>query len=101
MSVFLYFLLILFIVTIIVPIVRVWQFVRRVKSSQIRCSTKCGAQPVKRKKIAADVGEYVEFQEVAVSVKVTDENGDTSEIYESESRIVDVEWEDLPPLPEK
>ena len=143
MSIFLFFLLILFVVTILVPILRVWLFVRRVKKQsrdmfdrmrgagpQAGADTGAGTQdnidpfsfffmnmgageqssqqtpeaptqPVKRKKISADVGEYVAYQEVQVSVKVTDDNGQTREVYESESQIIDVEWEDLPPLPEK
>lgn len=51
----------------------------------------------KQKKIPADVGEYVDFQEIAVTeYSETSTCSTDGETYTEESRITDVEWEDVP-----
>lgn len=52
--------------------------------------------PKKEKKISRDVGEYVDFEEVSVSVKEKYADGSTAEYTKTEQQIVDVTWEDLP-----
>lgn len=57
-----------------------------------------GKRP-RKKKIDKDVGEYVEFEEVSVSSGYSDtvKGAEGSCRSETETQIVDAEWEDLPP----
>lgn len=55
--------------------------------------------PVKKKKIDATVGEYVSFEEIPLPPDYdpkTDTMYSRTETVITESRIVDVEWEDIP-----
>lgn len=127
------FLLIAF---ILVPVVRVWLFVRRMRKQsntmfeQMRQAAggagasetgteagydpfafffsrmaqeqeRQGAQegdmtPTKRKKIDPEIGEYVDFQEIAVTTGETYGADGSLESFEAESQVIDVEWVDLP-----
>lgn len=62
-------------------------------------SNREGSPTKKRKKIAEDVGEYVKFEELNVTVEkeqTTATDGSTSTTkYTIEEQIVDVEWEDI------
>ena len=52
-------------------------------------------QPAPRaKKIDPNVGEYVEYEEVACDVKTTTSTT-TSETYVREQQVVDAEWEEI------
>lgn len=54
--------------------------------------------PKPRKKIDPSVGEYVSFEEIAVSRVTTGDTGSkgkTRQATKTESQIVDVEWEDI------
>lgn len=54
------------------------------------------AKSVPTKKIGRDVGEYIEFEEVAVKQTVADAaTGRRSERVRVEQQVTDVEWEDL------
>lgn len=50
----------------------------------------------RRKKIEKDVGEYVEFEEVACTVKTQTTQDTTRTDIHVESQIEDVQWEDIP-----
>lgn len=50
----------------------------------------------RRKKIEKDVGEYVEFEEVACTVKTQTTQDATRTDIQIESQIEDVQWEDIP-----
>lgn len=53
-------------------------------------------QPAQKpKKIAKDVGEYIEFQEIVTTSTIHTPDGDI-QTFEAESQIIDVEWQDLP-----
>lgn len=53
-------------------------------------------QPAQKpKKIAKDVGEYIEFQEIITTTKIHTPDGDIP-TFETENQIIDVEWQDLP-----
>lgn len=50
----------------------------------------------KRKKIASDVGEYVEFEEIREYRPHTGSSGESPRVhYEVEQQISDAEWEDI------
>lgn len=72
---------------------------RQQQQSAQKKSRKGGWKRTKhKKKIAADEGEYVEYDEVAISVDATTTNGSSTthtHIEATERRVEDVEWEDL------
>ncbi len=121
MSFFLLLLLLIFIVFILMPVIRVAWTVHKMRSdarkvfgrmngasdgpestagdpfaefftNMAREQTRKKRARGKRKKIAPDVGEYVEFQEIATKTKYIDEEVD----FIPEEQISDAEWEDLP-----
>ncbi|MBD5346565.1 MAG: DUF4834 family protein [Bacteroides sp.] len=50
----------------------------------------------RRKRIDPSVGEYVDYEEINIdNSSAGSVNADTSETFEVESQIVDVEWEDI------
>lgn len=54
-------------------------------------------QPKKhKKKFGKDVGEYVEFEEIATETAAKDKaSGNTSVRYSKEEQVTDIKWEDL------
>lgn len=48
----------------------------------------------RKKKIGRDVGEYVEFEEVACTVE-TDDGSSSTTYTATEQQVTDVEWEDV------
>lgn len=58
-------------------------------------SDKTASRREKTKKIARDVGEYIEFEEITVSAKMTDDEGNTVRYTATEQQIEDIEWEDI------
>lgn len=56
----------------------------------------------RRKRINADVGEYVKFQELELTAEEIKQRADGSTTYTrttySETRIEDAEWEDINPV---
>lgn len=112
------FLLALFIIFIVIPIARVVWSVYRLRSQarsafrrfeqdmrgqaeDARRDARPGgwrSAPAREKKISREQGEYVEWEEVAVtetSVGQDASSGPTETRFESEQQIVDVEWEDV------
>ena len=58
------------------------------------------AKPRRKKKIDKDVGEYVEYEEISVASSsyretVEDSDGSRRRVTETESQIVDAEWEEV------
>lgn len=119
MSFFLFLLLAFLIVFIVIPVIRLIVAISRAKA-QARSmfenmfggaeNTSSGAgkgrrdNPAtapRRKKIDPEVGEYVEYEEIACNVTTTDSDGSVKRETVVEQQIVDVEWEDLPPAPKK
>ena len=107
------FLLILFIVFIVIPILRLlwagWKLRRRwmeatsgMRDAYRRAAEEAAKktkQPKKKKKIDPSVGEYVSFEELKVETTVTSEttaDGSSTKIR-VESQVEDVTWEELPP----
>ncbi|MGM9827543.1 MAG: hypothetical protein ACI30O_05060 [Muribaculaceae bacterium] len=116
MSFFLFVLFAFLIVFIVIPVFKAVRMVLRARkqmrdafngmfgesgaAGQNGTSDRNGQTPRRRrKKIAKDVGEYVEFEEIACTVKTTDpaDDGKTKTGKTIvEQQIEDVEWEDLP-----
>lgn len=75
------------------------EFARRMNNQQQQSGTRhAAAAPKKSKKIDPAVGEYVAFEEVAVSSKTdthTTDSGNTTTQFVAEKQVVDVEWEDI------
>lgn len=101
------FLLLLFIIFIIIPLAQVlWKlyllrrkvrrtfrdFSRAYGGGRGEARNSAPEPPVKKKKIEANVGEYVSFEEIEATVTQTD----TEVKYTVEEQVVDVEWEDIP-----
>lgn len=53
------------------------------------------APAVRRKKIGKDVGEYVKFQEVAVTDASRQQSSDTRTSYTREEQVTDIDWEEI------
>ena len=75
------------------------EFARRMNNPQQQSGTRhAAAAPKKSKKTDPAVGEYVAFEEVAVSSKTDTHNtdsGNTTTQFVAEKQVVDVEWEDI------
>lgn len=53
-------------------------------------------QPVKKKKIDPNVGEYIAFTEIDVTETTTKADGTTTTTDYHEQQVTDIEWEDVP-----
>ncbi len=111
MSIFglIFFLLFIFIIVpVLVTLVRAAFFVHRARKS-VRDAFRgmdngdggsgqqdCTARHRRSKKIDPRDGEYVAYEEIAVSASETADNGRHSMRYTVEQQIVDAEWEDIP-----
>lgn len=107
------FLLILFIIFFVIPLIRVVYTVYRVRKRMrdaMRGMYDAARQPaseqqprkagwsrtaVRRKKIGDDVGEYVKFEELQVSAGVETDNRCAEVPYDSEPQVSDADWEDI------
>lgn len=98
------FLLILFILFVVVPLLRgAWTIykLRRRRESENRPAGWQQAEG-RRKIISKNEGEYVEWEEVEVTEETTTASSDQAQSRRrtrtvGEQRIVDVEWEDVKP----
>ena len=107
-------LIIVFILFINLPRIMHWLLARRMKreinnifntfggaGSNSTDKAKKQQQPTpRRKKIDAEVGEYVHFEEIEVTVQAQTENNpdntrSTTTKIKVEDQIIDVEWEDI------
>ncbi|MCM1517551.1 MAG: DUF4834 family protein [Pseudoflavonifractor sp.] len=52
-------------------------------------------RPVRKKIFSRDDGEYVDYEEIAVTSDTTVTDNGRSVRYETEQQIVDVEWEEI------
>lgn len=110
---FLLFLVLLFVIFfIVVPLLRLWNAVlnARRKMREMFNGGFGGAdgfagdqetdqpsyQRASKKKIEKDVGEYVDFEEVACRVDKTTEATTPDREQPAESQIEDIEWVDVP-----
>jgi hypothetical protein len=103
--------LLIFLAYILWPVVKGMIYVRKVQRN-VRDAFEQAARgngpasntagsPRRKKKIDKDVGEYVEFEDITTassSYSETVEGPDGSRrVAESESQVVDAEWEEIPP----
>ncbi len=110
MSLFGLIILILFLWFVLRPVLRFFMTVKRLQNEARRATgqdrhdeskrheRKAGwtTPAARRKKFGTDIGEYVEYEEVAAtSTPPVTKQAESGEQTRAESQIVDVEWEDI------
>lgn len=89
------------------PVLRFFLTVKRLQNEARRATAQGEPKPrerragwtppaARRKKFGSDIGEYVEYEEItATSTPPATKQAESGGYTRAESRIVDVEWEDI------